>query len=161
MYKLVLTSMVVLFSGCASYYEVPNNVPTALIELDSNVSPVIVQLFKDKQCKISPNGNRLSYISPRYGDQLTGTVKEIEADKPLFITFKMMHLNPYTSGWECAFTGSFNPQTGATYKAIFLFEDNRCYLKIMKKSMNAETKKYEVDPSYKKSKNICFNNITG
>jgi hypothetical protein len=160
MRKIIFVLILLSVSGCVSHYKAPIDEPTALLELNSNVWPVIVQHFEDEQCTAGPNGIRLSYLHPTFGDQPSGTSKTIAANREFLVSFQKVHHNAYTSGWECTVTGIFHPKAGTTYKATYHFEGSNCYLGILRKEVRGERVDYVPETSYRRSGKNCVNSST-
>jgi len=127
--KLQWLPLLLALTACASYYVAPEG-PTAILQLDSNTSPVFVQHFKNAKCEKAPEGTRISYLHPSFGDQ-TGVTKTIAAGEPFLITFHKAHLSPYTSGMECTVSGIFIPEPGKSYRAVFRFDGHGCQLGVL------------------------------
>jgi hypothetical protein len=146
----IFTSIFLFVSGCASYYKLPDNIASALIHFQTNLSPVMVQSFADKECHRGPHGVRLAYIDPLFSSKgkYAGPTY-IEANKLLVLTMSRQVLG---DSYLCSSTVSFTPLANEEYVAHFWTGNKMCNLDIKRKVGDAR----ETVPDLKRNQKICY-----
>ena len=148
----VLIALQLTVAGCASYYSAPANKPTAVMSFQTNMRPVMVQIFEDETCKSGKNGSRLAYIDPVFvkDGKYAGPVR-VEADKLTVFTLRKNNLPG--DAWSCAVTLSFTPEAGAEYIASFVGQGGKCSAKFARKAGG----ELETVDDLRQIKKVCYN----
>ena len=156
MKRVIFIISAAFLSGCVSYYKLPATVSSATIEIETNFRPVEVQVFEAERCQKTKYGNRLSYILPPFGDELSNNFKSIEAEKDIALTFRHFSMGTYSSS-SCTASLIFHPRSDKEYKAEFRRTKEGCKLYFFRKKIINGVEKLVAEDTIKNPKELCFN----
>jgi|SRR5882672_1745861 len=140
-----LTSIVVCLNGCATYYVAPEGVPSATLGIVTDMRPVMVYRFDDKECSPSTQGNRLLFVDPTFHpDSKNSGPLKIEANRELVMTFHKSYLANFGSDRSsCDITIRLTPKPNNYYEASFKEDKERggCLLNLFRAEMDSTGKR--------------------
>jgi hypothetical protein len=121
-------------AGCAApKYQVPGSVAQATFIPSADfgttgIGVLRVQAFADLKCTKTPHGNRVATFAPSRGlDPNSGVSVPIEAGRDFVVTFDYgSGVAGMTNTSGCRVTSAFTPVQGATYRAHFTLEAEKC-----------------------------------
>jgi hypothetical protein len=136
-------------------YAVPDNSPTATLQLSSNVGNVTVKVFGNRDCEPNPDGTLLTRLKGQ-NDFSNPVLKDIHADSEIVITFYYSKRTLMSHDF-CPVTERFTPFADKRYHIHFVFKEGWCELEVLTLvDEGAENEHWDKYLFAKPNRNVCL-----